>query len=159
MQAAIYLTKVNLGHWKVLDSPTYKACRMEAESSGHLFWHCGKTRDVWTLFEIPLDLNGVHFHEFIDLLWHLKFVQHVGNDILELVITFAWSILFNRNQVLPGKTRQTASMIIQKARSLINESQVANFWPPKLAVKDMDLWIKPKPPWYKINIDGVVFAQ
>jgi len=57
-------------------------------------------------------LNGLHFHEFIDLLWHLKFVQHVGNDILELVITFAWSILFNRNQVLQGKTRQTTSMII-----------------------------------------------
>ena len=132
---------------------------MEAESSGHLFWHYGKTPEVWTLSGIPLDLNGVHFHEVIDLLWHLKFVQHVGNDILELVITFAWSILFNRNQVLQGKTRQTTSMIIQKARLLINESQVANFWRPKSAVKDMDLWINPKPPWYKINTDGAVFAQ
>lgn len=34
---------------------------------------------------LPLNFNGVHFPEFIDLLWYLKFVQHVGNDILELL--------------------------------------------------------------------------
>lgn len=54
---------------------------------------------------LPLNFNGVHFPEFIDLLWYLKFVQHVGNDILELFITIAWSIWFNWNQVWQRKTR------------------------------------------------------
>ena len=68
---------------------------MEAENSGHLFWHCGKTRDLWTSSRIQFDSSGVHFKEFIDLLWHLKFVLHVGDEILELVITIALSISFN----------------------------------------------------------------
>lgn len=108
---------------------------------------------------LPLNFNGVHFPEFIDLLWYLKFVQHVGNDILELFITIAWSIWFNWNQVWQRKTRQTTSMIIHKASSLINELQVANFRPSTSTVKDLDLWINPKPPWYKINTEGAAFAQ
>ena len=65
--------------------------------------------------------SGVHFNEFVDLLWHLKFVQHVGNEILELVITIAWNIWFNWNQVWQGKADQSASMIIHKARLVIEE--------------------------------------
>ena len=48
-------------------------------------------------------------------------MQHVGNEILELVITIAWSIWFNRNQVWQGKADQLASMIIHKARAVIEE--------------------------------------
>ena len=87
--------KLSLCHWKVLDNPTCEACEMEAENSGHLFRHCGKTRDLWTSSRIQFDSSGVHFKEFIDLLWHLKFVLHVGDEILELVITIALSISFN----------------------------------------------------------------
>ena len=48
---------------------------------------------------IPFDNNGVHFRDFIDLLWHLEFFQRAGNELLELVITVAWSMWFNRNAV------------------------------------------------------------
>ena len=50
-------------------------------------------------------------------------------------------------------------MINHKASSLINEFQVANFRPLTSTMKDLDLWINPKPPWYKINTDGAVFTQ
>ena len=86
-------------------------------------------------------------------------MQHVGNEILELVITIAWSIWFNWNQVWQGKADQSASMIIHKARLVIEELQVANFRPLGSFVKKVELWINPKPPWYKINIDGTVFLQ
>ena len=33
----------------------------------------------------------------IDLLWHLKFEQQLGEEILEPVIMVAWSIWYNRN--------------------------------------------------------------
>jgi len=106
-----------------------------------------------------IDSSGVHFNEFVDLLWHLKFVQHFGDEILELVITIAWSIWFNQNQVWQGKADQSANMIIHKARSMIEEFQVANFQPSGSSMKEVELWINPKPPWYKINIDGAVFLQ
>ena len=92
-------TKANLCHQKILDDPTCEACGLETESSGHLFWFFPKAQEVWSLSGLPLDMRGVHFPEFIDLLWYLKLVQHVGNEVLELVITIAWSIWFNRNQV------------------------------------------------------------
>lgn len=98
-------TKANLCHQKVLDSPICEACGLEVETSRHLFWHCEKIREIWMFSGLPLNFNGVHFPEFIDLLWYLKFVQHVGNDILELFITIAWSIWFNWNQVWQRKTR------------------------------------------------------
>ena len=34
---------------------------------------------------------------------------------------------------------------------------MANFRPSGSSVKKVELWINPKPPWYKINIDGAVF--
>lgn len=54
-------TKVNLCHRKVIDSPTCEACGLEDESSGHLFWHYAKIRDIWSLSSLPLDMYGVHF--------------------------------------------------------------------------------------------------
>lgn len=112
---------MNLCRWKVIDSPICEDCGLEDESSGHLFWHCAKNRDIWSLSALPLDMYDVHFHEFIDLLWHLKFVQHVGNDVLELIFTITWCIWYNRIQVRLGKSTQSASMIINKAKVVIED--------------------------------------
>ena len=95
----------------------------------------------------------------MDLLWHLKFVQHVGDDVFELTITIAWSIWFNRNATRLEKSSQNASMIIQKARALLDEFQVANFQLSLPMVKDSGQWICLKPPWYKINTKAAVFEQ
>ena len=109
-------------------------------------------REVWILSSLLIETQGVHFQEVIDLLWHLKFIQQMGNDVLELVIATSWSMWFNRNVVRQGKTRQLAAMVLQKARMLLDEFQVANAQPSKA-------WTNPTSPWYKINVDGVVFEQ
>nr|XP_023915109.1 uncharacterized protein LOC112026651 [Quercus suber] len=103
---SILPTKANLCHQKVLENPTCEACGMEAESNEPLFWKCDKAREIWTTSGIQL-------------------TQHVGDEILELVITIAWSIWFNRNQVWKGKADQSANMIIHKAISVIEEFQHA----------------------------------
>lgn len=86
-------------------------------------------------------------------------MQHVGNGVLELVITITWSIWFNRNKVKHDKPHQSAAMNIHKARPLIEEFQVANFQLLKPAEKEENKWINPKPPLYKINSNGAVFQQ
>ena len=142
-RASCYIlpTKANLCYQKDLDNPICEACGMEAKSSGHLFWQCDKAQEIWTTSGILIDSSGVRFNEFVDLLWHLKFVQHVGNEILELVITIAWSIWFNQNQVRQGKVDRSTSMIIHKARSMIKESQMAKFWPSRTSMKEVEMWI------------------
>lgn len=144
----IHPTKANLCHRKVLDNPTCKVCGLEAKSTVHLFWHCKKSQEVWSLAGLPIDLHGLRFQEFVDFLWHLKFVQHMGNDVLELAITIAWSIWFNRNTTRLGKSSQNASMHnIQKERVLLNEFQVANFQTSRPVVRGSGgQWICLKPP-------------
>ena len=85
---------------------------------------------------ILFDNCRVHFRDFIDLLWHLQFFQRVGNELLELVITVAWSMWFNRNAVRQGKARQTATTVLQKARLLLEEFQLANFQPSRTVMHD-----------------------
>uniref|UniRef100_A0A7N2KW82 RNase H type-1 domain-containing protein n=1 Tax=Quercus lobata TaxID=97700 RepID=A0A7N2KW82_QUELO len=50
--------------------------------------------------------------------------KHVGDEILELVITIAWSIWFNQNQVRQGKADQTASMIIKGSGCVKQEASL-----------------------------------
>ena len=82
-------TKVNLCHRGVLEEATCEACQLGEETRGQLFWECIKARETWTTTRLPLDTRGVHFREFVDLFWHLIFIQHVGKDMLELVITIS----------------------------------------------------------------------
>ena len=108
---------------------------------------------------IPFDNNGVHFRDFIDLLWHLEFFQRAGNELLELVITVAWSMWFNRNAVRQGKAQQPAATVLQKARLLLEEFQLANFQPSRTVMHDKEQWTNPSSPWYKLNVDGEIFAN
>ena len=63
-----------------------EACCLREETSGHMFWECIKARDTWTAMGLPLDIRGVRFREYVDLLWHLIFIPHAGKDMLELII-------------------------------------------------------------------------
>ncbi|XP_075654846.1 uncharacterized protein LOC142625013 [Castanea sativa] len=93
-------TKVNLYRRGVIDNATCDACGLAEETSGHLFWDCTKAR------------------------------EHMGNDLVELVVIVAWCMWYNRNKVRLGSTRQTSQEIIHKARSTLNEFQLAHFAPP-----------------------------
>ena len=50
-------------------------------------------------------------------------------------------------------------MVLQKVRMLLDEFQVANAQPSKALASDTACWTNPTSPWYKINVDGVVFEQ
>lgn len=54
----------------------------------HVFWHCEKAREVWRLSGISVDTRGAYYHDFVDLLWHLKFIQHVDNELLSLINSY-----------------------------------------------------------------------
>ena len=159
MNRNILPTKENLCHRKVLNDAACEACGLGAKSSGNLFWSCDRAWEVWKLSGILFDNRGVHFRDFIDLLWHLQFFQKMGNDLLELVIIVIWSMWFNRNAVRHGKARQQATTILQKARLLLDEFQLANFQPSKLVMHDRGQWTNPSLPWYKVNVDGIVFES
>ena len=152
-------TKVNLCHRGVIDNATCEACGQAEETSGHLFWDCTKAREVCFARGISFDARGVNFREFIDLLWYLIFMQHMGNDLVELIITVAWCMWYNRNKTRLGSTKQTCHEIIHKARSILDDFQLAHPARPLFKEQADPCWITPSHPWYKVNIDAAIFSN
>ncbi|XP_023907624.1 uncharacterized protein LOC112019319 [Quercus suber] len=142
-------TKVNLRHRGVLESATCEACGVADETSGHLFWECTKAREVWLATGIPFDTQGVYYRDFIDLIWYLIFVKHAGRELLELILSVAWCMWYNRNKTRLGSTRQTSQQVIHKARSLLEEFQQAHLSRPHFKDQADTRWSLPYIPGTK----------
>lgn len=82
----------------------------------------------------------------------------LGNEMLELMVMVAWYLWFNRNEAQLGKGRQQGSAIVQKASFLLDEFQMTNFKLKLVVDKEETQWLPLKPPWFKLNVDGVNFA-
>ena len=125
-------TKANLCSRNIIADATCEACGLDAETSGHVLWECEIAQAVWVSSGIPIQLHGIRFHSFLDLLWHLMLVQHVGDELLGLIVTIAWCLWHERNTARTGGTRQTSNNILQKATFLLEEFRSANhkFQPP-----------------------------
>ena len=151
-------TKVNLCHRGILEEALCEACGLSEEISGHLFWDCKKARETWTIAALPIDIHVVHYREFVDFIWHLIFIQYVGKELLQLVVTITWCMWYTRNKAHHGTTRQSSQEIIFKARSMIESYQLARLAKPHHKEPTDIRWIPLNFPWYKINIDAAVFA-
>lgn len=129
------------------------------KAAGMCFLDNVKAREVWDISGISFNTRGLGFQEFVDLLWHLKFVEQQGDEILELVITVAWCLWFNINEARLGNARAQASAILHKACYLLEEFQVANFRLSSPVNNGEVRWAPPPESWYKINTDGAVFTS
>ena len=81
------------------------------ESSGHLFWHCKRGKEVWLASDLELETNLVEIHEFIDLVWYARTVKQTTDQALAQLFMMAWGIWTNRNEIWTGRTRKSASLI------------------------------------------------
>lgn len=114
---------------------------------------------MWLQSGLTFETQGVRYTEFMDLVCYLVFVQHVGDDILELIFMIAWSMWFNRNSTQHGSSRQSATVIVQKAQIQMDKFQPANHSTQQPREKLQEVWILPPAPSYKVNADGAVFSQ
>lgn len=82
---------MNLRHRQVIDEAGCEACSLGEESSGHVFWECGKAQEVWGLIGIAFETQGIRYQEFVNLVWYLFFFfQHARDDTLEMIFMVAW---------------------------------------------------------------------
>ena len=81
---------------------------LEEETSGHAFRDCEHAREVWNLSSITFETEGILYQEFVDLIWYLTFVQHVRDEVLEMVFMIVWCMWYNINAVRHGSSRQSA---------------------------------------------------
>ena len=104
-------------------------------------------------------IHGIRYLEFMDLVYYLIFVEHVGNDILEMLLMIGWRMWFDRNVVRHSHSRQSAEGVVQLARFLLNEFQIVNHTISQVKDNSDDPWTLPLAPSYKVNVDDAVFAQ
>ena len=98
---------MNLCQRQVIDEARCEACGLGEESSGHVFWECGKAQEVWSLSGIVFETQGIHYQEFVDLVWYL-----ISSNTLEMIFMVAWCMWFNRNAIRHGSVLQSAIVVV-----------------------------------------------
>ena len=79
---------------------------------------------------------------------------------MEILITTAWGIWNNRNNIRQGATSKTALGIINDAYRYMTEyRKVASHPTPRQAVISPKFWKPPPPNRYKINVDATMFVE
>ena len=83
----------------------------------------------------------------------------MNDELLQSVITMAWCMWFTRNIVRQCKTQQSVAEILQNAKYLLEEFQMANFMLACHETYDILQWIPLTQSWYKINTNGATFVN
>ena len=89
----------------------------------------------------------------------LKFQLKLEVESLALVAVIAWCLWYSWNQVRLGGARQSIGHILQWTWTYLEEFQLANHLLTEPRFVSEVLWSPPKPHWFKVNIDGVVFSS
>lgn len=116
-------TKENLVRRKVLSDSCCDECKMEEETSGHLFWRCQRARDIWCMSDLFRESLVQHFGSFMDMLWYLVMVAQWGHSEVEKLIVVAWAIWSNRNECRNGGSKKSCQALLQGALEYLGEYQ------------------------------------
>ena len=97
--------------------------------------------------------------EFLDLVWYARKVKQWSEEDIGLMVTTTWGIWTNRNGVRHGKNRKPAFVLAQWTKNYFKDYLMANHSTRPYKESTEATWQLPKPPWFKENMDGAVFAQ
>ena len=128
-------------------------CGKELENVHHALLLCDFANLVWDCwFDVPQMIlrNNWTFH---DLAMHV--LIHKPSHDLELFLTVAWAIWFNRNKVIHEDKCSSPSQVWQMAKNLIeefNEAASSDLFTPRPS--QLYSWSPPPPGVFKINVDG-----
>ena len=153
-------TKENLMRRKVLQDDWCEECKDEAKTTGHLFWRCPRDQEVWQHTKLHFSFDPHSISSFFDLLWNLMVVRKYDEERVAMVVTVAWAIWANRNEVRNGKRKRTGRDIVQWTSQYLAGYLAANdsprFTSPETLIPH---WTPPMGLRYKVNVDGAVFRS
>ena len=116
-------TKENLCKCRVLQDCICDKCGSSLESLVHLFWSC--SREIWGCTKLPTSLRLGQFHSFFDLLWFLLMIESFDEDKVALVVTVAWVLWSNRNEIRHGAERKSSEAIVHWVNQYLLEYSMA----------------------------------
>ena len=77
-------------------------CHDMVETTDHIFWGCTKAQETWAATKLQLLPLDVHIDSFQDLLWFVMMTNVVGEEKCSQIVTTAWALWSNRNEILYG---------------------------------------------------------
>ena len=95
-------TKENLVRRRVLMERYCEECQARVESLGHFFWECPRAREIWSISELLLVKDDLHFNSFMDFLWYAVMEAHWDQYYIEKIIMVLWAMRKNRNKTRNG---------------------------------------------------------
>ena len=128
-------------------------CGKELENVHHallLYDFANLVWDCWSDVPQMILRNNWTFH---DSTMHI--LVHKPSHDLELFLTVAWAIWFNRNKVNHEEKCSSPSQVWQMAKNLIeefNEAESLDLFTPRPS--QLYSWSPPPPGVFKINVDG-----
>ena len=82
-------TLSNLKKRGIVETDLCEECKMDCESSGHVFWNCLCASGTWALTSIFYWQQHLFFNDFMELFWFLVHVQKSSEEVLSLAVTIA----------------------------------------------------------------------
>ena len=132
------------------------------------FYRIVGVRDVIKKLKLQVTYSKMAFpvetsycNSFKDLLWSLLMADQPRNELAAKVVTCAWALWHNRNEVRLGEARKTGKVMLQWALQYLEEYYAAMELPQSLSIPVIQgLTSTPPPdPSFKINVDGVTFSE
>ena len=151
-------TKENLSRRGIQLDVSCEECKENIESVGHLLWSCSRAKEVWQCTKLKLRFDQTQVISFHDLLWQILMSGSHEEKDAELVVTVAWAMWFNCNEVRHGGRKKSAEALFQWARQYLQKFQEANQLAPSTVMPRVVGWSPPPSARYKVNVDGAVFS-
>ena len=122
-----------------------------------IFWSCPRAQNIWKCSRIFQPGFIGLFPSFLDLLWKMM-LDDCEENILALVVTIAWSIWTNCNEVRNGGKKKGELELLQGSCQYLQEYVGAKKLSIKAVQDQIEHWCPPLEQMYKVNVDGAVFS-
>ena len=84
-------------------------------------------------------------------------LEEYEEDKLAMVVTIAWVMWTNHNEVRHSGTKKTGEALVKWSTQYLAEYRSANSLPEPIQRSQIVRWSPPPPARYKMNLDGAVF--
>nr|POE75389.1 hypothetical protein CFP56_60800 [Quercus suber] len=120
-------------------------CNEEAENSIHFFWKCSCAKELWSSSKLVFPSVMDQLGSFKEMLWCLMMDEKTSLEKIELLLTYAWALWGNRNDVCHGRKQKDGRMLLQWAVQYLEEYRAAVELLPsgQESIQHVQGWIPP----------------
>lgn len=105
----------------MIQEDTYEICKEASETAGHVLWSCLKAQEAWECSKLAMNSNRTKGISFQDLMWQLMMIEGIRDDLATRVVTIAWALWHNRNELRNGDVRKSGQVLVKWAMDYLAE--------------------------------------